>query len=402
MDGLVGQTEARGGPVDVVLGVAVTGPLARLALMESPDTGGQVLDQYELEFAADATTDLSDTIVSTYRAVAESGNRMSATRLYFDDAARADTLRQVLLSAGVEDVEVVSEDEAATALVRSTDGDAGLLLVDDETATLAIVGEDSMTTSVLASAPIGAAGAAVACAAVLEGVLGRPDAPQRVMLVSHRADLESVAAGIQSPIPVEVPTDASFAIARGAAQTVGWPAIDPAGPATQLAPSVDPASPATQLAPATPTAGEATGLAAAVGPQLAYSMADDEPLPMAAGEYDEMPMAPLGELIPEQDADATEYTAAVTPAPPRMVLMGSAVAFLVISFATLAVAVAINVRPTAAVSELPTPATQSDAVPGRYLPPVPHQARSGLAARRGVDSTSCGARRACPAAFEVQ
>ena len=104
-----------------------------------------------------------------------------------------------------------------------------------------------------------------------------------------------------------------------------------------------------------------------MGPQLAYSMTDDEPLPM------EMPMAPLGELIPEQDEDATQYTAAVTPAPPRMLLMGSAVGFLVISFATLAVAVAINVRPTAAVSDLPTPAPQSDAVPGRYLPPVPHQ-----------------------------
>ena len=250
--------------MDVVLGVAVTGPVARLALMESPATGGQVLDQYELDLLADGTTELSDTIVSTYRAVAESGNRMSATRLYFDDAARAGTLRQVLLSSGVEDVEVVSEDEAATALVRNIAGDAGLLLVDDETATLAVVGEDSMTTSVLASAPIGAAGAAVACAAVLEGVLGRPDAPQRVMLVSHRADLESVAAGIQSPIPVEVPADASFAIARGAAQTVGWPAVDPAGPATQLAPSVDPAGPATQLAPSVDPAGPATQLAPTV------------------------------------------------------------------------------------------------------------------------------------------
>jgi len=75
----------------------------------------------------------------------------------------------------------------------------------------------------------------------------QPQAPLKVMLVSNREDLESVAAGIreQSSVPVELPTDASFAIARGAAQTVGWALVDPAGPATQLAP----VSEATQMAP---------------------------------------------------------------------------------------------------------------------------------------------------------
>ena len=68
---------------------------------------------------------------------------------------------------------MVSETEAATALVRSADGETALLLVDDETATLAVVGADGMSTSVLASVPIGAAGAAVACAAVLEQAPGR-------------------------------------------------------------------------------------------------------------------------------------------------------------------------------------------------------------------------------------
>ncbi len=225
--------------MDVVLGVAVTGPVARLALVEAPSAGGRVFDQYELDLPAGATTDLADTIVGTHRAVAESGNRLSATRLYFADPSQADTLRQGLLTAGVEDVEVVSEAEAATALVRSTDGDAALLLVDDDTATLTVLRADAMATSVLASMPIGAAGAAVACASVLEGMQGQPEAPVRVMLVGHRDDLESVAADLRghSPVPVEVPTDASFAIARGAAKTVGWFAVDPAGPATQLAPA---------------------------------------------------------------------------------------------------------------------------------------------------------------------
>ena len=232
--------------MDVVLGVAVTGRVARLALVGSPADGGEVYDQYALDLPADATPDLTETIVGTYRAVTDSGNRLAATRLYFDDASDADTLRQALVGAGVQDVEVVSEDEAATALVRSTDRDAALLLVDDQTVTLAKVGDDSLTTAVLASVPIGAAGAAVACGMVLEQALGSAQPPLKVMLVSHRSDLESVAAGVreQSRVPVDLPTDASFALARGAAKTVGILAVDPAGPATQLAPA---SAPATQL-----------------------------------------------------------------------------------------------------------------------------------------------------------
>jgi len=61
--------------VDVVLGVAVAGRVARLAMI---GPGGQVFDQYALDLPDDAVTDLADTIVGTYRAVAESGNRMAA------------------------------------------------------------------------------------------------------------------------------------------------------------------------------------------------------------------------------------------------------------------------------------------------------------------------------------
>ena len=53
--------------------------------------------------------------------------------------------------------------------------------------------------------------------------------------------------------------------------------------------------------------------------------------------------------------------------------MGSAMAFVVISFATLAVTVAVNIRPAADAKAQPVPAIQSDTVPGRYLPPVPHE-----------------------------
>lgn len=356
--------------LDVVVGVAVTGRVARLAMVGSAASGGQVFDQYALDLPDGATTDLADTIVGTYRVVVDSGNRVAATRLCLPDASQAETLRQAVLSAGVQNVDVVSEADAAAALARSVGADAALLLADDDSVSLTAVGEDQESTSVLASVPIGAAGAAVACVAVLQQV---PSAEAtRIMLVGQRLDLDSIAAELRSTAPVEVPRDAGFAIARGAAQTAedsGYPA----SAATQMAPA---AADATMMAPAAsdatqmaPEAADATQMAqaadpAAVGPQLAYSQ--EEP-----GDY-ELPFDSLEEFVPElEDEDA--YTAMIAPPPPRKLLMGSALAFVMMAFATLAVTVAINIRPTASVEAQPAPSVQSDTVPGRYLPPVPHE-----------------------------
>src|SRR5215217_5284555 len=343
--------------VDVVVGVAVTGRVARLAMIGSPASGGQVLDQYALELPDDAMTDLADTIVGTYRAVADSGNRVAATRLCLPDASAAETLRQTVLSAGVQNVEVVSEAEAAAALARGVGADAALLLADDDTVSLTVVGEDEDSTSVLASVPIGAAGAAVACAAVLQQAAGPQVA--RIMLVGQRLDLDSVAAELHSTAPVEVPPDAGYAIARGAAQTVEDSGF-PAGAATMMAPAAaeatmmaPAAADATQMAPAA----EATEMApptadsAAVGPQLAYSQAEPD--------YYEMPADSIEEFVPEQE-DEAPYTAVIAPPPPRKLLMGSALGFVMVSFATLAVTVAINIRPAASVEAQPAPAVQSD------------------------------------------
>src|SRR5262245_15848269 len=340
-------------------------------MVGSPASGGQVFDQYALDLPDDAMTDLADTIVGTYRAVAESGNRVAAIRLCLPDASQAETLRQTVLSAGVQNVEVVAEVEAAAALARSVGADAALLLADDDTVSLTAVGEDEESTSVLASVPIGAAGAAVACAAVLQQV---PSAEAtRIMLVGQRLDLDSIAAELRSTAPVEVPPDAGFAIARGAAQTAEDSGF-PAGAATMMAPA---AADATMMAPAAgdatqmaPTAADATQMApanadpAAVGPLLAYSQ--EQP------DYYEMPAESIEEFVPEQE-DESPYTAVIAPPPPRTLLMGSALAFVVVSFAALAVSVAITIRPAAAVEAQPAPAAQAATVPGRYLPPVPHE-----------------------------
>ncbi|WP_197496522.1 hypothetical protein, partial [Mycobacterium sp. 1274761.0] len=366
--------------MDVVLGVAVTGRVARLAMVDLSASDGQVLDEYALDLTDDSSNDLADTIVGTYRAVADSGNRVAATRLCLPDASEAETLRQTVSNAGVQNVEVVSETAAAAAVARSLGADAALLLADDDTVALTAVGEDDGWTSVLASVPIGAGGAAVACATVLQQVPSA-DATTRVMLVGQRLDLDSIAAELHSMMPVEVPPDPGFAIARGAAQTAGDGGVAAAGAATQMAPAADAtamglaAAEATQMAPAAgdatqmaPAAADATQAAPAaegvVGPLLAYSQEEPDPYEMSPESVEE--------FLPEQE-DESPYTAVIAPPPPKTLLMGSAMAFVVMAFTSLAVAVAINIRPVADVEAQPLPPVQSDTVPGRYLPAVPHE-----------------------------
>ena len=173
--------------MDVVLGVSVTGRVARLAMVGAGAPAGEVLDQYALDLTdGDPATDLADTIVGTYRAVADSGNRVAATRLCLPDPSEAETLRQTVSNAGVQNVEVVTEAEAAVALAHKVGADAALLLADDDTVSLAVIGEDEESTSVLASMPIGSAGVAAACAYVLaqapdgaQGDVGRAAARSR-------------------------------------------------------------------------------------------------------------------------------------------------------------------------------------------------------------------------------
>ena len=105
--------------MDAVLGVAVTGPIARLALVGSTPTGPDVIDQSTIDVAAQPIEKLADPVVGTHRLLADENHRLVATGVCWSDQQLADELRRLLINAGLEDVAVVSESQAATALVRN-------------------------------------------------------------------------------------------------------------------------------------------------------------------------------------------------------------------------------------------------------------------------------------------
>jgi hypothetical protein len=374
--------------MDLALGVAVAGPVARLALIESG--AHSVIDESVVDLAVDPIEKLTETVVGTNRLLADQDHRLVATRLCWSDLRRAGQLRQALDDSGVQNVAVLSAEQAAMALARNLSGAQGqrgsaVLLLDDQTAKLSILGADGVTAKAVGAEPLDGSDA-VTVAGTLLGRLGEePGGADGVYVIGTSSDATAVVDELRarSSLPLEVPDDPEFAIARGAAmaaETAGMsdlamPAGEPtmAAPAATLAageatmaglsmPTEEPtmAAAAAPMTEAAMTAGElTTNEPAATGstPQLAYAMEDydSQLLPM---DYDE--------------GDEGEEPEAAAPPVGRALLVGSSVGgILVAGCAALAVAVTISLRPTAATRpQQPVPAQQKS-VPGNFMPALP-------------------------------
>ena len=342
--------------MDAVLGVAVTGTTARLALVGA-DGARSVIDRSEVALPGDAAEHLTETIAGTHQGLAAGGHRLVATQVCSSDGAMTAQLQQLLANAGVGGVSVVSEATAATALVRSLpQSEAGhgsaLLLVDDDAATLSIVGADEVTTTVVAAEPIAGSDAVPACRALLERLGEEPGSADDIYLVGSTDEITAYADALraESPVPLDVVANPAFALAEGAAY---------AAPTLASLDSV------------------MTVAAPQLGPQLAYSeAADSGPLPFEAGNYSDVPMqsamAPLSATAYDDLEESEESFA--PQGRPRMLLVGSSLAGLVVvGFAALAVTVAIGIRPTAAVAPVPNEAQYVNPPQDKFLPYVPQQ-----------------------------
>ncbi|OCB33665.1 hypothetical protein A5675_21460 [Mycobacterium malmoense] len=354
--------------MDVVLGVAVMGPVARLALVGPGARGADVIDQSVVDLQDNPVGKLTETVVGTNRLLADENHRLVGTRVCWNDDLRAGQLRQALENSGVSNVAVLPESQAVAALMRAAGRPGAALVMDGATATLSVpgsAGDQNAPPTVLAGEPL-AGGDATATFNTMMAQLGaRPDAPGDVYLVGASPELGQVADQLReaSTMRVQVADDPAFAVARGAAIAAAPATVLAAGDATALAPAVGLTGDETAMAPAGLTGDETTVVPPpdAQEPQLAYSMAD-EAEPFAGGEYG-------SEFDEYDDADGTE--AIPSRLSRRSLVVGNAViAFAVIGFASLAAAIAIAVRPTA--SQQPVVGHQN-AAPGKFLPLLPTQ-----------------------------
>lgn len=179
--------------MDVALGVAVTDRVARLALVDSA-APGTVIDQFVLDVAEHPVEVLTETVVGTDRSLAGENHRLVATRLCWPDQAKADELQHALQDSGVHDVAVISEAQAATALVGAAHAGSAVLLVGDETATLSVVGDPDAPPTMVAVAPVAGADATSTVDTLMARLGDQALAPGDVFLVGRSAEHTTVLA----------------------------------------------------------------------------------------------------------------------------------------------------------------------------------------------------------------
>jgi hypothetical protein len=362
--------------MDVVLGVAVTGPVARLALLGPGAGGTDVIDQSVVDLEGNPVGKLTETVVGTNRLLADENHRLVGTRLCWPDDSRAAQLQQSLQRSGVSNVAVLSESQAVAALMRAAGRPGAALVMDDATSTLSLIGpaagDPDAAPTMLAQAPLAGTSGADATAALdtmLANLIARPDGPGDVYLVGASPALNEVADRFRdaSTMRVEVADDPTFALARGAAIAAAPGAV---GDATAMAPAIGLVGDATAMAPAAGLTGDETTVVPtpeyagldAEEPQLAYSMADEPEFDEYDDEYDDL----------NEDFDEAEPTRLSR----RSLLIGNAViAFAVIGLASLATAIAVAVRPTA--SQQPVVGVQNG-TPGKFMPILPTQQQAPL------------------------
>ncbi|MGH3675136.1 MAG: hypothetical protein ACRDU5_05255 [Mycobacterium sp.] len=335
--------------MDVTLGVSVDGGDARIALLDAAPPHA-VIDQSHVDLTAEPIDTLVSALVSTDRMLTETGHRLVSTRICSSDTEQGDALLNALVDADLTNVTVVSQPEAVTEVVRSLSGGetAASLVTAGDTAALSIVDADTDTTSLIAVEPITEAGRAPAYQTLLERFSEEPGGATSVVVVGLPDDGDRTAElAAASPAPLRFPDAPEFALARGAAL---------AGLRQPLSSVVAAQNPSdSMLSPPSQ--------------QLAYSEVDDAeeyPDPAAAVPI-QTPMRPLSAVDPDEIADDD----AVPSARPRMLLVGSTVAAIVIvGFAALAVSVAIGIRPTVSQQAV---RMQDEAVAGKYFPVAPGQ-----------------------------
>ncbi|MBW0017541.1 MAG: hypothetical protein JO236_08365 [Mycobacterium sp.] len=368
--------------MDVALGVAIEGEVGRLALIEPAGAGSGVIDQSVIELGENPVGILTETVAGTNQLLAGENHRLVATRLCWSDEVKVDELRRALEDSGVQNVQALSESEAATALLGPAARDTRVLLVSDENATLLApaVDDPDAPPTVLAAGPAVGADATATLDTMMARLGGEVGGAGDIYLVDTSSEATTnIADQLRSEqtMRVEVAEDPTFALARGAALAAGAAAasLGLAGAAS--------AGDFTALAPAVP-AGDATGLippdelhtGAQQEPQLAYSESGDyQLLPLEGSDDYGLAGAEFDDFGEFDDDEAV--TGPVRLSSRSVLIKNAVIAFAVLGFSTLAVAVAVTVRPTAA--SVPVQGHQN-AQPGKFMPLLPTQQQAPVPA----------------------
>lgn len=354
--------------MDIVLGVSMTPAAVRMVLVEGEQADGATLDQNSFGVApgvGPATSDAPERVVAailgTRESAMEGGHRLAATGVAWTDHAAAARLRQALRAQRIDDVILVSELHAASALAqavgRAVDYErTALLFLERDTATLAVVRTADGVVVRVAAQRVDTAAPMADLQAMLTGLDAGAEAPQALFMVGTGLESGIDIAALMPQVadlvglPVHVPEEGELALARGAAlAAANTPRYEAAtvGLLSRLDTAAGPTQPAT------------AGYMAPLG----YSAMPDDDIE-GLDDLDGLDsLDPCPESAPEPDAK---------PERASFVLLGSAVSTLfVVGVVALIISLAVAIRPT--VDQPPVPS--DSAVVSNNPAPVPPQAQ---------------------------
>jgi hypothetical protein len=364
--------------VDTVLGVSMAPTAVRMVLVEGENADGVTVDEegFELNTADAPTVSAADQVVSailgTQEGAAESGYELRSTGVTWTDPIDAAALRDALAARKVENVMLVSSFLAAAALAQVVGNSVGyaqtgLLFVEPDTATLAVVNTADGSITDVYRQPLAPGSDPIAeLSAMASGAEALETRPDGLFVVGSGVDIAPIKAQLEAAtsLLVSAPEEPETALARGAALASANAPLFSSSTAA-LAYAQDPGTGAIDPYAVAPGYFDVAVDGSSGEQALAYSAVQDED----ADAYTA--------LAGEEDLPTGTHTGIATALPQDggrrpLVLVASAVAAIfVIGAAALVVALAVSMRPTAAVRPEPGHQAVAPAKPAPAAPAAP-------------------------------
>jgi hypothetical protein len=358
----------------------------RMVLVEGENADGVTVDEegFEVNTADAPTVSAADQVVSailgTQEGAAESGYELRSTGVTWTDPIDAAALRDALAARKVENVMLVSSFLAAAALAQVVGNSVGyaqtgLLFIEPDTATLAVVNTADGSITDVHRQPLAPGSDPIAeLSAMASGAEALETRPDGLFVVGSGVDIAPIKAQLEAAtsLLVSAPEEPETALARGAALASANAPLFSSSTAA-LAYAQDPGTGAIDPYAVAPGYFDVAVDGSSDEQALAYSAVQDED----ADAYTA--------LAGEEDLPTGTHTGIATALPQDggrrpLVLVASAVAAIfVIGAAALVVALAISMRPTAAVRPEPghqavappKPAPAAPAAPAPAVAPAP-------------------------------
>jgi hypothetical protein len=364
--------------VDTVLGVSMAPTAVRMVLVEGENADGVTVDEegFDVNTADAPTVSAADQVVSailgTQEGAVESGYQLRSTGVTWTDPVEAAALRDALAARKVENVMLVSSFLAAAALAQVVGNSVGyaqtgLLFVEPDTATLAVVNTADGSITDVHRQPLPPGSDPVAeLSAMASGAEALETRPDGLFVVGSGVDIAPIKAQLEAAtaLTVNAPEEPETALARGAALASANAPLFSSSTAA-LAYAQDPGTGAINPYAVAPGYFDVAVDGASGEQALAYSAVTDED----ANAYTA--------LAGEEPFPTGTYTGVTTAIPrdggrrPLVLVVSAVAAIFVVAAAALVVALAISMRPTAAVRPEPGHQAVAPAKPAPAAPAAP-------------------------------